>query len=91
MKTKKTDILGGIELKELKYIDFITLKELRDNVEQYTKKIFELSGVSNETIDNLNISDGDKLLREINELNGFVNFQTTSSQPSESVSSTGSA
>ena len=45
----------------------------------------------NETIDSLNISDGDKLLREINELNGFVNFQTTSSQPSESVSSTGSA
>ena len=91
MKTKKIEILGGIELKELKYIDFITLKELRDNVEQYTKKIFELSGVSNETIDNLNISDGDKLLREINELNGFVNFQTTSSQLSESVNSTDSA
>ena len=90
MKTKKVDIAGGIEIKELMYLDFIKLKELKENPEDYTRKIFELSGVSNEISNNLNIADGDLLLREINELNGFVNFQTTSSQPSVSVNSTDS-
>ena len=74
MKTKQVEISGKtLEIKEIKYVDFLQIKKDGD----YTGKLFELSGCSKETVDDLNITDGDKLLKEIIEFNGFSSFQKT--------------
>lgn len=78
MRTKTIEILGKpVEIKELTYLEFTKIRELRDKLDEYIRKLFELSGVSTEVIDNLNVKDGDTLLKEIVDFNGFLGFQQT--------------
>lgn len=74
MKTKKIN-LGGkeIEIKELMYFDVLELDKSADNKVERAKKMFELSGVPKEHIENLSMNEGDLLMKGINELNGFQN------------------
>ena len=65
-----------IELKELKYLDIIDLSLIIDKKE-YTKKLFLLSGLPEEDINNLSFREGQRIILEINKLNGLdeKNFQ----------------
>ena len=78
MKTKRVEVAEKIiEIKELTYLEFVKARELKDKLDEYFKKLFELSGVTEEIINSLSVKDGDLLLNEIVELNGFLGFQQT--------------
>ena len=78
MRTKTIELVGKpIEIKELTYLEFTKVRDLKDKLDEYIRKLFELSGVSTEVIDSLNVRDGDTLLKEIVEFNGFLGFQQT--------------
>ena len=77
---KSKDIQIGdktIQIKELKYLDLADLSNIQ-SVREKTKKLMELSGVPLDIIDELNASDGNKLIAEINSLNSFGDFTNAS-------------
>ena len=74
MKTKTIQFRGNpLELKEMMYFDLLDLNDLKDNKREYTKKIFELSGVDKEILNSISIEEGNSILKEVNELNNFQN------------------
>lgn len=60
-----------VKLKEIKFIQMSSIEQ--SNKEEATKKVLKLgSDLTDEEIENLNVKDGIKLTKEINDLNGFV-------------------
>ena len=84
MKSKDVTIGEKVfKIKELLYIDIIELGSVTDKKE-HAIKLIELSGVNRDTLNELTVSEGQKLMSEINELNGFQDFQKTSSESKDS-------
>ena len=81
METKDV-VIGNrqIKLKEISYLDFLKLVKLKDNLEDYTRQLFEFSGIAKEIYESFSVSEGNKVIDEINSLNNFTNFQADSSQ-----------
>ena len=75
---KEIDIKGRkFIIKSLKYLDVVELSSI-ENRRDHAIKILELSGLTKEQIDELTTEEGTIMMREINEINGFVDFQKTS-------------
>ena len=75
MEEKEITINGkAFKVKELKYKDVTSFGEL--SKEESAKKLMLIStNLTEEEYDNLTMSDGLELMKEINELNGLVDFQ----------------
>lgn len=77
MKNKEIEVSENkIILKELTYLEVIGLSEITDKKEHFLKLV-ELSGFPRDKALNLSVSEGMKLVDEINKLNGW-DFQKTS-------------
>ena len=76
----KDAVVNGKQFKliEISYLDFLKLIKLKDSPEDYAVKLFEFSGIEKENYQFLSVNDGNKLVDEINNFNGFVNFQQNS-------------
>ena len=66
------------EVKPLLYLDVVELGNIVDKRE-HALKLFELSGIPRDTSSKLNPKEGASLMEQINEINGFSDFQKTSS------------
>ncbi len=75
MKEIEITVNGKVfKMKELKYKDVTSFGEL--SKEESAKQLMLLStNLTDEEYENLTMSDGVKLMNEINELNGIVDFQ----------------
>lgn len=67
-----------MKLKEIRYLDFLKLIKLKDNPEDYAIKLFEYSGIDKEVYETFSVNEGNQLVDEINNFNGFTNFQQNS-------------
>lgn len=77
---KEIDIKGRkFNIKSLKYLDVVELSSI-ENRREHAIKILELSGLTKQQIEELTTEEGTLLMREINEINGFVDFQKTSQE-----------
>lgn len=63
------------ELKSLRYLDVIELSGITNRVE-HALKLLELSGIPKEVANNLTPKQGAEVMSQINELNGFLDFQS---------------
>ena len=75
MREKEIELNGKrYKVRELLYLEVIELGDIT-NKREHAKKLMEISGIPLEDIEKFSAYEGGRILKEINEINKFEDFQ----------------
>ena len=65
-----------IQVREIKYVEILDLQNSGISQKEIMKRLLQLSaGLTEEELNNLSMSEGLKIQKAVNEVNGFDDFQ----------------